>query len=271
MLDKILDFVVVALPLAMGIMGTFVGIKLAKDPRDTTHKPWWWAIIVAGVVCGLLIYWQQERGRFAHSKEIVQLNTSINDVKSQLQKSELDRVFDTRYLQGKLDVFAQFAPAIMKLAQATEENTRRQYEAKTASDKDLYEFTMEVVTKLREFSHKYTTLDDQVMAEMQASWRSNLTDDEKRQIWSKQTQKSAKLTLDKNSEFRQFILPDALYARQELLRRKLVEPELSDMQKAILRGVLSNGMLAGVYPELLLADYLELLAKPLKPHPESSR
>ncbi len=50
-------------------------------------------------------------------------------------------------MQGKLDVFAEFAPAIVKLAEATELNTRKTYEAKMLSNKDLYDATMDVVKK----------------------------------------------------------------------------------------------------------------------------
>jgi hypothetical protein len=32
-------------PMAMGVMGVWVGMKLAKDSKDRTHKSWWVGII----------------------------------------------------------------------------------------------------------------------------------------------------------------------------------------------------------------------------------
>lgn len=78
MLDRFLDWIVVALPLAMGIMGTLVGIRLARGAKDESHKRWWWAIVALGVVCGALVFWQQERTRKAHEQE---LGSQRNDIK----------------------------------------------------------------------------------------------------------------------------------------------------------------------------------------------
>ncbi len=85
--------------------------------------------VLSPLAIAIMTLWQQERSRQAHTDELNRQNNAVNGIKADLQKSELDRVADTNRLQGKLDVFAQFAPAIFKLAQATEENTRKQYEA----------------------------------------------------------------------------------------------------------------------------------------------
>lgn len=61
-------------------------------------------------------------------------------------------------------------------------------------------------------------------------------------------------------EFRDFILPDAIYARSELLKRKMPEPAMNPMQKSEV-DIVFRGSLAGAYPELAAADYLELMAR----------
>jgi|SRR6267154_215485 len=151
----------------------------------------------------------------------------------------------------------------MKLAQSSAEFTRKQYEAKITTDKELHDFTMVVVGKIREFSHKYQLLQERQSEEMMNSVRQpNLTEAERQQRWNQQTQTITQLYYQRTFEFRDSILPDAIYAKTELLKRKVTEPVLMPMQKSEVETVL-RGVLAGPYPEVALAVYLELMAKQL--------
>lgn len=265
--DLVLYFIGGAVAIGLTVLGGTV----------SSTKPWHKPTFIALGIASFIVYaWIGVRA-FEESKAVTaatyrakqQAQQNMDDIKRQLKDSEIKRASDTRYLEGKLEVFSQFAPAIMELAKASEESTRKQYEAKVISDKQLADFTMEVVRKIREFSHKYSALEDQMTNEMiNVSRQPNLTDAEKKQQWNqemqKMTQKMRDLSSQRDFEFRRSILPDAIYARSELLRRKIPEPVLPGAEGSEIGGVLA-GMLAGVYPELALADYLEIMAKQLSP------
>jgi hypothetical protein len=264
MLDRIIDAVAVLSPLAIAIMSVLVGIKLARNPQDQSHRRWWWGIIGLGVICTGVTLWQQERSRQAHIDEVNRSNNAVNGIKADLQKSELDRVADTNRLQGKLDVFTQFAPAIFKLAQATEENTRKTYEAKMLSNKDLYDATMDVVKKMREFGQRRQLESVQQMNADRAAMQTATTEAEKTKVWTNQSNGMIAAHYQKVAEFRTSILPDAVYVRNELLRRKIPEPLSNPMRPASMVQMVFTGSLAGPYPEFDAADYLEQMAKQLR-------
>jgi hypothetical protein len=187
----------------------------------------------------------------------------MNDIRQQLQASETLRISDTRYMQGKLEVFAEFAPAIVKLAEATEFSTRKTYEAKMISNKDLYDATLRVVTKLREFSNKRHIQSDQRANQQMAAVRAAKTDGERQKVWQDQVSAITAEYEQENTQFRSTILPDAVYVRNELLRRKIPEPPPNPLHSSHEIELFFSGSLAGPYPELAAADYLEQMAKQL--------
>ncbi len=189
--------------------------------------------------------------------------TAVDGIKEQLHQSEVQRIADTRYMQGKLDVFAEFAPAIVKLAQATELNTRKTYEAKMLSNKDLYDATMDVVKKLREFGQRRRLESARQMDADMAAMRTATTDAERVKVWADQSSSVIATYYRADAEFRASILPDAVYVRNELLRRKISEPPTNPMRPVNIQAVF-EGRLAGTYPEFNAADYLEQMAKQLR-------
>jgi hypothetical protein len=229
-----------------------------------------WVMVLLFVLLGVGEYVSIRKADDAHAKEINDQKQAVETLRNIVQVNEIRNAGDMGYLKAKLedseksnDRLSKFAPAIMKLAETSEEFTRKQYEVKVTSDKELYEFTMGVVKKIRDFSTKYQTLQRQQIDEaINASRTSNLSDAERHQRWNEETQKSIQLSYARDNEFRTSLLPDATYARQELLKRTLPEPVLPREQKYDVDMVF-RGMLAGIYPELALANYLELMVKPL--------
>ncbi len=264
---ELVDYMVVVLPTVIAVVSVWVAIKLEKGE---SHKFWWVSIVVAGVAASVLTGVSQSHARKEHERELDDQRQAVMSLRSVIQTNEVRSAADMGYLKAKLEdseklneKLSKFAPAVMKLAETSAEFTRKQYETKVTSDKELYAFTIDVVKKIREFSQKYETLSRQQTDEMMNSVRQpNLTEAEKQQRWNQDTQKSIQLYYNRDNEFRTSILPDALYARQELLKRKLPEPTVSPMQKSEV-DMVARGMLAGPYPELALADYLEIMAKPL--------
>jgi hypothetical protein len=267
MLYNIVDFLALLLPTVIGIGGVLIGIKLTKGE---SHNIWWTIIIIMGIGTSILTWKSQSHAREDHKYEINQQKQAVESLRIIINANEIRNAGNMGYLRAKLEdserwneKLSQFAPAVARLAETTADFTRKQYEAKLVSDKELYNLTMDVVKRIRDFYQKYRALSDKQNEERMAISRiTKFTEAERQNQWIKETQKSTQFYLDRDNEFRSSILPDALYARQELSKRKLSEPNLSPMNKSTVNMVL-RGMLAGPYPELELADYLELMAKPI--------
>ena len=212
------------------------------------------------------------RADTAHDTEVHNQHDDIENLRDELRKSDTERQVAEAYLKAKLEdsyqmnaQLSQLGPGLLKLAQVSADFEKKQYEAKTTSNKELYDFTMGVVKKIRDFSEKYQALRRQQSDALMVSAKEPQSDAERQRRWSEWTQKEIQLDYSRDSEFRASILPDALYAKSELQKKGIPEPNLTPRQKSDVDIVL-RGVLAGVYPEQTLADYLELRAKeiPLK-------
>jgi len=209
-----------------------------------------------------------------HDVEVKQQHADVENLRSDLHKSEIERQVAEAYLKAKLEdsyqmnaQLAQLGPALLKLAQTGAEFQKKQYEAKVTSDKELYDFTMGVVKKIRDFSSKYRQLEDKQASVLAISSRDpQLSDAERQRRWNDNTQKEIQLYYARDAEFHSTILSDALYAKNEMQKRGLPEPGMGQLPMAMSNVDMAlRGILAGSYPELSLADYLELRAKEI-PH-----
>jgi hypothetical protein len=201
----------------------------------------------------------------AHEIEVRNQHSDIESLTREFHNSEMQRQVETAVLRTKLEDYAglsQLGPALMKLAQTSAKIQKKQYESKVVSDQALYNLTMKAAAKIRGFSMKYTEVMSQRQEALMKSISGPASEIERRQTVSDEMRKNMQLCRAKQSEFQIIILPDAIYARNELVKRNLPEPLLKPSQKTDLN-VVFGGTLAGVNPELSLATYLELWAKPL--------
>lgn len=247
--------------ITISIFGAVVVIVAAilADKASERWKGWCWALFVCLVLAqaGLQIKLQKTDDAKAERRDTDILNLSL-----ELRKSETARQVDNAVLKTKLEDYAQLAqlgPALMKLAQTSADFQRKQYESKVISDRDLYRLTMDSVKKIRDFSAKYSSMES---ANFQMHYNQSMSDAERQRVWNEETNKMIQLYYSKQHEFQTSVLPDAIYVRNELLKRQMAEPPLDPFQKSTINMVLS-GALAGVRPELEFATYLELMAKPL--------
>lgn len=258
---------------SFGAILTILVAVLAEKFEGRTKKILWGLFVLTVLVLAVLQIRERHKSEGDHRQEVEHLNRHIDDLQGAFNVSEFRNASDMGYLKAKLEesekwneTLSRFTPAIYKLAQTSAEFSRKQYESKITSDKDLKDLTMGVVKNIREFSQKYSRMDRQLFDELSSRMTdmrlSQLTEAERRQQLDQQQQKYTQLSDAKRAEFRNSILPDALYFRQELVKRKIPEPALPPMEEATAKMVL-GGTLAGPDPELALADYLELMAKPL--------
>ncbi|MGD0544674.1 MAG: hypothetical protein ABSB65_09710 [Candidatus Acidiferrales bacterium] len=251
---------------AFGLALTLIGALVSLVTIEGRKK-----FLLAGVfiVLGVGEFISIEISDKAHKEEVANQHSDIVNLQGQIQKSDVERQVSEAYLKAKLEdsysmnaQLAQFAPALMKLAQTSADFERKQFEIKITTNKELYDFTMSVAKRIRDFSQKYSNLQNQQTTEEMKRNYVNLSETERRRIFAEDTQKDLQLYNQKDFEFRNTILADALYARNEFQKRKIVVPPLGQRSTMDVDLAL-QGILSGPQPELRLADYLELLAKQL--------
>ena len=263
MFDRLLTTLAVLLPTLFAVTVELVNRK-AK-----ARTSWRLSVIAFGIgssgITGLQIY----RSDNEHTQEVRQRRDEAQGLRTELHESKLAQQMSNSYLKAKLEdearlfaQLAQIAPGIKTLAETSAEFQRKQYETRVASDKQIYQFTMNTVREIRDFAQKRQLMtDEEIREESNLAMAPGLADSERQrrrdELWEKQRQIS-------HAEEREFhsILSDVLYATTELQKRMISEPAVdATIQKEVVRAF--NGSLAGVYPEMKLADYLQAWAKPL--------
>ncbi len=202
----------------------------------------------------------------AHIEEVKAQHEDVERLRDDLRRGETARQVDVAKLSTRLEDYAQlaqFAPAIMKLAETSAEYSKKQYETKVTSNMQLRAFTADVVKRMRDAEREHSLRQEAIRNKYQSQWHQGMTEAERSRLWSAETTEEAQESTNYDYSFRANILGDAIYARDELLKKLGPQPELPPMERANL--IVFRGMLAGAYPVSGAATYLEQLAKKLSP------
>lgn len=272
MLDIWIAVGIAFLTFAMGFMGIFVTLH----PPGSSAEKWAWKIafgIFAFSGCGLVV-WQTQR----YVQEQNGLNASIQSLGGQLNKSETDRKTDDAYLRAKLEDYKslqELAPALLRLGQATEGFTQKQYEVQRLSDTQLLAFTHSIVAKIRGIASKCNATEQSIESKFEeeapfgrvtTKERSEELGRQARQMISQQEATRVNCA----SEYRAEVMSDASYARQQLRAR--LGPDGVQAAKKMWSGShflvfaddeAIDGIFAGADPIDDSASYLEALANEL--------
>jgi hypothetical protein len=260
MFYKILAVVSDFIPLAIAVGGIIMSYK---QPPEKSHLKTTLILLGVGIVGTLILSWTRIHNETLHTAEIQSQQQSIQTLQTKLDEAEIRHIGEIRYLEGEVHVFAEFAPAVVKLAEATELTARKTYEAKMLSNKDLYDATQKVVGKLREFGRNRRIQSDRQTNQQMAALQAAKTREESQKIFQENMNASMEASFQVDAEFRSTILPDAVYVRNELLRRKIPEPPVGSLHSPHEIEFIFSGILAGPSPEFDAADYLEQMAKQL--------
>ncbi len=117
---------------------------------------------------------------------------------------------------------------------------------------------------MRAFGQKRRLESEQQINARMAAMRNATSEAERSKLWTEENNTLIATYYRTDAEFRTSILPDAVYVRNELLRRKIPEPQPNPMRPTSMIQMVFNGSLAGAYPEIDAADYLEQMAKQLR-------
>jgi hypothetical protein len=244
--------------IALACVGTILSI-LAFTGRKRTALAIMFLLLAMGEIVSI------NKARSDHETELRVQHNDIEDLREQLHESETQRHVEHAILQTKLEDYAglsQLGPALMKLAQTSAEFHKKQYEAKIMSDRDLHELTMKAVKEIRDFSLKYSELELRQQLARNNAVSVPGSEADWRKLGSDYFNRSLQISHAKHSEFQTTVLPDVIYARNELRRAKLPEPILDPPEKTCV-DIALKGLVAGINPEMSLATHLELWAKPL--------
>jgi len=209
----------------------------------------------------------QKKTEAAHKEEVSLLQKNIDDLKDQAARSDAAQEAREAYLTAKLEDYVAFekriGPRLVKLALASQEYARKQFETQKLTDKELYDQTMDVVKRIRDFSvSREKRRDELFAAERMAA--TNLPPGQSDQAWRNYSDEIERQYSDDSDTWARRILGDAVFVTRKLEERLQVTP--NSTQGINVRDVLS-GNLAGARPELDLANYLEQAAKALAPRP----
>lgn len=219
------------------------------------------------VAQGVRIYLASRESEEAQTK----LNASITSLGVRLTVSDTGRQVDNAYLKAKLEDYKELqalAPALLKMGEATEEYTKKQYETKTLSDAKLLDLTTDVISRLHKIGTDCKKGEDEVFGfepPRPANWP-QMTEAERTPYYVQRNQEiqrrymNAELSCD--SAFKQSVRGDAFYVENELLKRTGGDSFMSMNQQheaSIFFGVQANG------PSVNDAtDYLEALQSKFK-------
>jgi hypothetical protein len=265
---EIVEFLPVILPTGIALLSVYLSIKLSKGEP---HKVWWRITAALCVAASALTWVSQSHASKAHKREIDQQTQAMDTLKAKFDEAEIKHAAEMNYMEEELNAFGQVDPAVLKLAQVSEENIHRQYEAKVLSNSQLRDLTTNVVKGMRDLSYKHKQLSDQQLAKnwaLRVQIRKDGNNPQKMtQLRHQEMQELLKEHARFEYEFKNNILGDAICARDELLRRIANPPQASfDISGSYGRGgVVFQGFLAGADPIGEAADYLERLAMELSP------
>jgi hypothetical protein len=270
-LDSFLRWVVVMSPTLLSVGG--VALSLRK-PDDRYHNKWRWAAIVIGVSLTIATLWQQSRLDEKHSQEIKVIVESNQKVVDGLRDLDVQRKADNAVLVARLDDASKanddlrrFAPAIMRLAEATSENTRKQYESKVITDGQVKDMAIGVIKRIRDLHEKCENEKSAIFRPF-AQADNNLSPDARRAAFidEQNRQLIERLKIDDNchTTFTNLIMSDAQYVQRELIKKTngdgFIDPRLRFGRLVILYGTTS-----GPDPYLEGASYLDALLRKVLP------
>lgn len=291
MTDSMLEWTVVILPTALGILGLLFTLKV---PREATHRNWRYALLAAGIAISILTYLQQARSRESHALELKEQRQSVEKLQKIVEEAEAKRQVESAFLRERLDSkqLAALSASIREYAQSER--------AKNAPDnRQVRERALVMVRKMREFQLRYDFEQQGISARfLQGLDQAHVIGERELNAATSQLESDGHLTLEQQNEllqkkinvndkrlaaikavgekaiqeddalaqryaaeFRSSLLTEAAYLREEILKRLPAQPAPTETQAAEV--LVFQGILTGSRAVNSAAGYLEKLAKKL--------
>jgi HAMP domain-containing protein len=247
-------------------------MRLAWEYRRLHHV---WLLLIAlplvtvAIAEAFMYSWTNDRIRetaetarkLKNLDTIPRLNESLAKLQTTLSQSEIGRQADMIYMKTKLDdayrmndQLRQLAPALMKVATASETYVQKEYEAKQISNQRLRELTQSICKKLRALQTEWATTDEQITRKYEnietAILAKPLTEEERRKelgdVFMPEVLEKRSAQNKIEQEYRNTVMTDAQYARRELLSRIGGDEFLPPSERS--RAMALDGVMAGPDP-----------------------
>jgi hypothetical protein len=239
----------------LALLGIYVSLKPPPKEQYSIFIAVFIFVALIGISAGIGLQLdskrEKENQQREHKGEMVKINDEL--LQSQLSRERLQGKFDAVVLLiGKSG--DRMASAVLKLAESSSQVT-------AATNKQICTNTMDIVKRMHSFARNRKNKSNHLINKEMNESRNANTEQERKQLWQQHTAQLTQLWNDEQYEFRSTILGEALYLKDELLKRLPSEPKPGNRYPFHV----FEGSLAGNYPEEEVADYLEGLSRKLCP------
>jgi hypothetical protein len=192
----------------------------------------------------------------------IDMGNDLKEARTKLDQSVLAQEFMKGQLSGLAIVLGkmqdngtlgakQVAGAIEKMAQSNAQTT-------ALSNKQLCTQTTALTKRMLAFEYRWHSARDQMSDRQSAAMREASGEGARKQLWNQQTRELIQSSQQENYEFRSTMLGEAIYLKDELLKR--LPGEAAPEQKNL---IAFEGSTAGVSAIGDAANYLDALANKL--------
>ena len=230
----------------MACVGNHLAAAAISDPKKRRmYRLWFWTLTAIGVA---IISGVEVTSGQSHRMELTEQKNAFNTLQTTLQRTEVQAAADMGYLKAKLEDALNRSPRVpfdlSKLGTALAKANADfiQAESKRLNNKELTDNALQVAKKMRELEFHYRQTEAQIITGPDFG------------------AKYMALHAEEEMQFRNNLLGQAIYFRDELLRR--LPPQSTTPQEED-RNLAFRGILAGPAPIADAADYLERLARRL--------
>jgi len=256
-MDSFLNILSVLIPFVLSVLGAIMSTIETKPKL----KKWIWILFLSvGIAGSAVTYWQQSSERISHDNEVKGFKESLSALQIQLQVNEVRSASDLSYLKGQLDTFIKIGSKQFTQLEKIDTSITEAIKKKTEqfTNEQLSNAAISLAEKMRNFEMQ----NQQERTDREKKWRilPKATKEEETKRFQERLAEEDKYMAKYVAEFKNRFLGEAVYLKDELLKRLPQEPKPKQFQV-----VAFDGYLVGPYPVSEAANYLELLARKLSP------
>ncbi len=261
---KNMDITLTAVQVILGLLMAYLGVEMTIHPPTTNRAIFFYrfSFISVGIIVVAISLWQAKRSADEQDRRDLQLAAATDALKAQLQANQVQSASDLGFMKGQLESLLQRPSDAKQLGEAIAASNTELIKAqsKQQSNDELAKAAIEYAAEMRSFEFKKNK---EQSAILMTPYDPKATEQQAREAFLKMTAALTRHSDDMREEFRSKYLGQAVYLRNELLKRlggnALPVPERHEI-------IAFDGFLAGPYPISAAADYLEQLARQLSPN-----
>lgn len=255
-MDTILTVILGILQFLLVGVGIYVTLKPQPSNR---HK----SLFIGFIICGLLgiavgVYQQYQNGEQQKTQQ-EEFNSKLKEIGGNLLQSQLSQEFVKGQLNAMTLVVGQIAkavsdPGIKQMATAMEKMAQSSSPTIMVANKQICSNTMDLVKRMQKFQYDWNQALDKLYGNPMARRDQGGQHNQEFDLQFRQ------LASRREHEFKNNLLGEAVYLRNELLKRLPPQPEVKPWEAMVFEGRLS-----GPSPVGDAAIYLETLSRKLCP------